>query len=281
MPHATAPDGARIFYQTTSIQPPWQESSGVVLMHHGVALNGDAWCDWLPSLLAAGYRVIRLDMRGFGRSEPTPEGYGWSLPNFFADIDAVLAAENVNSFHYVGESLGGMVGLAYAARRPERILSGAFLSTPFDGSRIKAVDRWRGMIKQHGITAWSNELMAMRFVEHEVDPAIYEWVRQLQSHCSPTAVYEQGEFIRTQNLTPELHNVRAPVLIFAPDDSPFVDRSMAADLHTHLETSEIQWFPGQRHSLLMSRAQECAKAYVGFIERRLQTGITGANGLRG
>ena len=94
MPHATAPDGARIFYQATSLQPPWREPRGVVLMHHGVALNGDAWWDWLPALLTAGYRVIRLDMRGFGRSEPTPEDYGWSLPNFFADIDAVLVAEN-------------------------------------------------------------------------------------------------------------------------------------------------------------------------------------------
>lgn len=269
MPIATSPDGARIFYQAASLQPPWRESAGVILMHHGVALNGDAWCDWQPVLLAAGYRVIRLDMRGFGRSEPAPEGYGWSLQNFFEDIDAVLAAENVERFHYVGESLGGTIGLAYTARRRERILSCALLSTPFDGSRIKAVDRWRGIIDEGGMTAWSNELMAMRFVEHGVDPAIYEWVRQLQSQCSPTAVCEQADFICTQNLTLELGNIRAPVLILAPDGSPFVDRSMAADLHAHLATSEIQWFPGQRHSLLMSRANECATAYVNFIKRRL------------
>lgn len=76
--------------------------------------------EWQPALLAAGYRVIRLDLRGFGRSEPTPEGYGWSLPNFFADMEAVLATENVEAFHFVGESIGGMIGLAYAARHPER-----------------------------------------------------------------------------------------------------------------------------------------------------------------
>lgn len=49
--------------------PPWRESRGTIVMHHGVALNGDAWCDWEPSRLAAGYQVIRLDMRGFGRSD--------------------------------------------------------------------------------------------------------------------------------------------------------------------------------------------------------------------
>jgi pimeloyl-ACP methyl ester carboxylesterase len=62
MPFATALDGARLFYDVTSLVPPWREAAGVILMHHGVALNGGAWMDWQPALLAAGYRVIRLDI---------------------------------------------------------------------------------------------------------------------------------------------------------------------------------------------------------------------------
>ena len=268
MPFATALDGARLFYDVTSLVPPWREAAGVILMHHGVALNGGAWMDWQPALLAAGYRVIRLDMRGFGRSESTPEGYGWSLPNFFADMEAVLAAENVEAFHFVGESIGGMIGLAYAARHPERLLSGAFLSTPFDGGRVQVVDRWRAIIAVRGMAGWADELMPMRFLDGDVEPSLYKWVRDLQASCSATAVCEQGEFIRTQDLTQELGNVRAPILILAPDGSPFVDRSMPADLHALLATSELQWFPGQRHSLLMSRARECAAAYAAFLKRR-------------
>jgi 3-oxoadipate enol-lactonase len=268
MPFATARDGARIFYDVTSLVPPWREAAGVILMHHGVALNGDAWMDWQPALLAAGYRVIRLDMRGFGRSESTPHGYCWSLPSFFTDMDAVLAAENVDSFHFVGESIGGMIGLAYAARRPERFLSGAFLSTPFDGRRVQIVDRWRATIAAKSMAGWADELMPMRFVEDDVEASLYRWVRDLQASCSDTAVCEQGEFIRTQDLTQELGDIRAPILILAADGSPFVDRSMPSDLHALVTTSELQWFPGQRHSLLMSRARECAVAYVAFLKRR-------------
>jgi 3-oxoadipate enol-lactonase len=98
MPFAIAHDGARLFYEATSLVPPWCQAAGVILIHHGVALNGDAWMDWQPDLPAAGYRVIRLDMRGFGRSEPTPAGFGWSLPGFLADMEAVLAAEHVDAF---------------------------------------------------------------------------------------------------------------------------------------------------------------------------------------
>jgi 3-oxoadipate enol-lactonase len=268
MPFATARDGARIFYDVTSLVPPWREAAGVILVHHGVALNGDAWMDWQPALLAADYRVIRLDMRGFGRSESTPHGYCWSLPSFFTDMDAVLAAENVDAFHFVGESIGGMIGLAYAARRPERFLSGAFLSTPFDGRRVQIVDRWRATIAAKSMAGWADELMPMRFVEDDVEASLYRWVRDLQASCSDTAVCEQGEFIRTQDLTQELGDIRAPILILAADGSPFVDRSMPSDLHALVTTSELQWFPGQRHSLLMSRARECAVAYVAFLKRR-------------
>lgn len=268
MPFATADDGARLYYETTSLVPPWRKTAGVILMHHGVALNGDAWMDWQPALLAEGYRIIRLDMRGFGRSEPTPPGYGWSLANFFTDMEIILAAEHVESFHFVGESIGGLIGLAYAARRPERLLSGALISTPFDGRRVQIVDRWRATIAAKGMAGWADELMPMRFVENEVEPSLQAWVRDLQASCSATAVCEQGEFIRTQDLSQELGRIRAPILILAPDGSPFVDRSMPADLHALVATSELQWFPGQRHSLLMSRAHECATAYLAFLKRR-------------
>jgi pimeloyl-ACP methyl ester carboxylesterase len=207
-------------------------------------------------------------MRGFGRSEPTPAGFGWSLPGFFADIEAVLAAEHVDAFHFVGESIGGLIGLAYAARHPARLRSAAVLSAPFDGRRVQVVDRWRPIIAARGMAGWADELMPMRFIEGDVEPSLYNWVRALQANCSAAAVCEQGEFIRTQDLTQELQKIQAPILILAPDGSPFVDQSLPAELHAHIATSELQWFPGQRHSLLMSRAQECAAAYVAFLKRR-------------
>ena len=118
------------------------------------------------------------------------------------------------------------------------------------------------------MAGWADELMPMRFVESDVEPSLYAWVRDLQATCSATAVCEQGEFIRTQDLIQELSRIRAPILILASDGSPSVNRSMPADLHALVATSELQWFPGQRHSLLMSRARECAAAYVDFLKRR-------------
>ena len=40
MPFAIAHDGARLFYEATSLVPPWRRAAGVIFMHHGVALDG-------------------------------------------------------------------------------------------------------------------------------------------------------------------------------------------------------------------------------------------------
>lgn len=270
MPHTLSNDKARIFYRDDCLVPPWKPKPPVILMHHGVALTGDAWVGWLPALLQAGYRVVRMDMRGFGRSDPVTGDYVWSLGNFFADIDAVAAAVGAQSFHYVGESLGGLIGLALAARHPVRVRSLGLLSTPYDGRRIgPVIDTWRSIVERDGMSSWSKALMPMRFTPGSIPKDMHDWVQDLQTTCAPHAVVGQAEFIRTQILTDELPAITAPALVMSSDGSPFVERSLALDLHQRLSGSEIHWYPGHRHSLLMSAAASCAAAYADFIERRL------------
>lgn len=269
MPTVTSHDGARIFYQVDCTAPPWAPAARVVLMHHGVALTGDAWAGWLPTLLQAGLRVVRVDMRGFGRSERVAPDYRWSMEDFFADIDAVATAIGVQRFHYVGESLGGLVGLAMAARRPRQIASLCLLSTPHDGSLVgPAIDGWRAIIDSQGMAAWSQALMPMRFAPNGIPRAVHDWVLDLQAGCCPHAVLGQAGFIRGQSVTDELPSIQAPALILSPDGSPFVDSSLALGMHARLPSSEIQWYPGHRHSLLISGAAQCASAYRHFLDRR-------------
>lgn len=270
MPFATSGDGARIFYESDCLVPPWSRPRGTILMHHGVALTGEAWSDWLPPLLTAGFCVVRIDMRGFGRSDPIGPGYAWSMDDFFADIDAVRADLDISDYHFVGESIGGLIGLALGAARPKQIKSLGLLSTPFDGRRIgPAIDSWRPTIDREGMAGWSAALMPMRFAPSAISSELYDWVLRLQEECAPEAVIGIAEFIRRQDLTAELPAIEAPALIMAGDGSPFVGRSLALDLHHAQPGSEIRWYPGERHSLLLSRPTECAAAFVEFVKRRV------------
>ena len=103
-------DGARFAW--------WSDGDGpaLVLVHAGVA-DARMWEPLLPAL-AASHRVIRYDMRGFGR---TRSQRGTFAPA--RDLAQLLDAVGVAQAHVVGASFGGLVALELAVTEPARVAS--------------------------------------------------------------------------------------------------------------------------------------------------------------
>ena len=89
-----------------------------VLLAHAIGCDHRMW-DALERELAGRFRVIRTDARGHGRSEVTPRPY--SLEQLADDARDVLDARGVEKAHWVGLSMGGMIGQAFALRHRERL----------------------------------------------------------------------------------------------------------------------------------------------------------------
>ena len=117
MPYARIDDTLEMYYEVDDYTDPWRPSETVVL-HHGNAKNARLWYAWVP-LLARQYRVVRLEGRGFGRSTVPPEGYGWSLGGFAADIVGLLDHLGLEKVHLIGETVGGTISLKFASEYPE------------------------------------------------------------------------------------------------------------------------------------------------------------------
>jgi 3-oxoadipate enol-lactonase len=102
----------------------------IILIHAGIA-NLRAWDAMVPLLVDADYRVVRYDMRTFGRS--TSEGLEHSDR---ADAVAVLDALHIGRAPFVGNSRGGMISIDTAIEYPTRVVAvvgvGAGISG-FDG----------------------------------------------------------------------------------------------------------------------------------------------------
>ncbi|MFD8595465.1 alpha/beta fold hydrolase [Kitasatospora sp. NPDC059646] len=99
----------------------WAADSGgdgppLVLLHPGVG-DSRIWDGLLPELTGR-YRVIRYDVRGYGRS-PRPTAAYSNL----ADLYAVLDRFGLDRVHLVGCSMGGGTALGLARRQPERAAS--------------------------------------------------------------------------------------------------------------------------------------------------------------
>lgn len=97
----------------------------LVVLVHSTATDRRMWDPQVPELVAAGHRVLRCDLRGYGGS-PAADGP-------YNDADDVLALVADDRFALVGASGGGWVALEMAARHPARVTTLALLCTAAPG----------------------------------------------------------------------------------------------------------------------------------------------------
>src|SRR5437762_2570464 len=102
--------GGRLFVVADGEGPP------ILLVHAGI-VDLRSWDAVVPNLAAAGYRVLRYDMRGHGRS--TTDDVEFSNQ---ADLLAVLDARDIERCAIVGNSRGAMIALDTVLEAPDRFV---------------------------------------------------------------------------------------------------------------------------------------------------------------
>jgi pimeloyl-ACP methyl ester carboxylesterase len=88
----------------------------LVLLLHGFPENWWAWRHQLPTLAAAGYRAVALDLRGYGATDHPPRGY--DLPSLTQDVSAVIRSLGSEDAVVVGHDWGGAIGWSLACLSP-------------------------------------------------------------------------------------------------------------------------------------------------------------------
>jgi len=103
--------GLRVRYVDYGDGPP-------LLMVHGMAGSWESWLANIPALGEA-YRVIAVDLPGFGASEALPSSDDFGA--YLRVLEGLLDDLGIGAVGVVGHSLGGLVGLSLAAAAPERV----------------------------------------------------------------------------------------------------------------------------------------------------------------
>ncbi len=115
-------DGRRIYFDLVG-----PEEAPVVLFSHSLASDSGMWAEQLPPLLGAGFRVLRADMRGHGGSDPVKGDT--TMAALAGDLARLLSTLGIERVHYVGLSIGGMIGQAFAFDHRQRLLSALWSDT--------------------------------------------------------------------------------------------------------------------------------------------------------
>ena len=264
MPYAES-SGAKIHYEVFNAVAPWERRRETIVLHHGIGADPGMWAQWLP-ILTERYRVVRFDMRGYGRSHIPPPDFPWTLDLLTRDVLAVADAAGAERMHLVGESMGGTIGLECAIKYPSRIATLTVSNGGHVGASIERVHEWQRTIDEQGIKAWSDEFMSQHFHDGALDESRRAWYADRQESWKRESILNAIRVLVGTDLRPQLQSVKCPVLIMHPDGSPFIPVNVAVDLYRCLANARLQVFANTRHGLPFSHAKACARLLREFLD---------------
>lgn len=158
------------------------EALPLVVLAHPLGMSQAVWDELLPALLPR-YRVLTWDLPGHGASQAWPAEGGEITPATLAR-EALALAEHAGAsrFHFVGTSIGGVVGQQLIAEHAERLYTVTLTNT---GAVIGNQELWTtraGRIRQEGLAAMAEEIVPRWFAPacFEAEPALKAgWCTQM------------------------------------------------------------------------------------------------------
>src|SRR5436305_13751538 len=114
----TASDGLSLAYDTGDFTDPWKKAPTLLLLHAAMG-SARRYFAWVPHL-ARDWRVVRLDLRGHGRSQVPPAEQPLTLDRLVLDVAELLDHLGVPQPHIVGKSASGHLGHVLEMTKPGR-----------------------------------------------------------------------------------------------------------------------------------------------------------------
>lgn len=214
-----------------------EESNPTVLAVHGFASSArDNWVDtgWVRDLLAAGFRVLAVDLRGHGASDKPHDAAQYNFPAFVTDLVTILDTYLVDEVFYLGYSLGGRVGWQFMAHAPEHVVAGVLGGIP-DGRPLGRLD----------LTAARAFLATGERVPDRATRRYLAMAERLPTN-DPHALLALAEGMRLdEDLPPMDAPPQQPVLIATGSDDPILADSRA--LASALPHGSFVEIPGRNH----------------------------------
>lgn len=226
-----------------------------LLLLHGWGLHGGVWSTVLRELAAA-HRVHVIDLPGHGRS---PGGASWDLPTL---VDGLLERMPARST-WLGWSLGGLIALSAAARRPDRVARLVLVgATP----RFVSGPEWPCALASDVLDDFASSLQrdyrstVLRFLSLQLGdgPAERTALRRLRGELfrfgepDRAALRAALDLLRTTDLRSDLPRIEVPTTIIQGGRDRLVPPAAGACLAHMLPRATQHTFPLAGHAPFLS-----------------------------
>lgn len=197
------------------------EGAPVVCLAHTLSSDSGVWCEQVPALLAAGWRVLRIDMRGHGGSDPA--GDMATMADLAADVVLVLDRLGIDRVHFAGVSIGGMIGqvlgLDHAGRVRSLLLSGTS-PRAVPGGQAMWDQRFAAIAQARSVEPLADATMDRWFTGdyRPRRPDRWSQVRDIIANTTPAGYVAGARAIIGFDVVERLPSIAVPSLVICGDE---------------------------------------------------------------
>jgi 3-oxoadipate enol-lactonase len=254
-------NGIRMNYELSG-----KKGAPVVILSHSLSCNLLMWNPQMDALNPY-FQVLRYDTRGHGASD-APSG-SYTLELLAEDAIGLLDALGFDRVHFVGLSMGGMIGQCLVLNHPHRLKSLVLCDTasiiPAEAQPVweERLDK----VRKRGMEALSEETMERWFTPAFLrqNPPMVKLIRE-QILATPVAGYMGcAEAIRRLHYLDRISTIKIPTLIMVGEDDPGTPVSASEAIHERIPGSKLVVLPSARHLSNVEQADPFNTALLKFL----------------
>ncbi len=203
------------------------ETKPALFLSHPLGTNLHLWDRQMPALLEH-FRVVRPDSRGHGGS--VANAGPTSIEGLARDALAILDALGIEQAHWLGLSMGGMVGLWILAHAPERIGRAVLANT---AAQVPGPDLWNSRIRSaraSGMDAVAAAVAERWFTKgfRDTHADAVQSVLAMVRATPPEGYLAACAAVRDMDLREAIRGIEAPVLVIVGRHDPSTPPAMGA-----------------------------------------------------
>ena len=245
----------------------------VLLCVHGLSRQGRDF-DILARALCADYRVVCPDVVGRGQSDWLADPVGYAVPNYVADMVTLIARLDTESVHWVGTSMGGLIGMGLASlpKSPITRLVLNDIGPTLQAEALRRIGDYIGLVQR-----WASIDEAadyLRSISEGFGPhSREEWLALSRPQLKPdgdgfTLRRDPAIAVPFRAVTPEAaaageamlwyayDAIRCPTLLLRGAESDLLSPATARAMTQRGPRAQLHEFPGIGHAPMLGAADQ-------------------------
>jgi 3-oxoadipate enol-lactonase len=239
----------------------------IVVLCHSLASSMVMWNPQLE-VLEPHFQVLRCDMRGHGDSEATEGDY--TLDLLAADVIGLLDALKIDRVHFVGLSIGGMIGQCLGLNYPDRFMSLTLCDTsPILPDEAKPLFQERmDLAQKEGMQALVEGTLERWFTPpyRAQNPPQIDLIRNQVLATSITGFNGCSAAIMGLNYIDRLAEIKLPTLIMVGEDDPGTPVEASEAIHELIPNSKLVVLPAAAHLSNIEQSEAFNSQLLSFLQ---------------